>query len=960
MDSNGVNVNNELCDLLPSDSGKGFKTRVRKFLKGKNSYLLLSFSIPVVIMYLIYLAMQIHPFGDGSVLVLDLNAQYVYFYEALRDFVWGDNSLLYSFSRQLGGEFMGIYAYYIASPFSYIVALFPKTRILEALLCIFLLKTGLCGFTAGYYLSKITKPEKLNKVNVVIFSTMYALCSYAIVQQNNSMWIDALIWLPLLTYAIEQLIKYRKFKLYVISLAAVIMSNYYIGYMVCIYTAMYFFYYYVAKSVNGENNPIGEKTHFAKSLLRIIVYSILGVGISAVIVFTAYYSLTFGKTTFTDPSWAIEMKFDLMDYLTKFLPGSYDTVRRAGLPFVYSGVLTLFMLPVYFITNKITNREKIMSGVMIAVFSLSFMISVVDLVWHGFQEPNWLNYRYSFMLSFLMIVMAYKGFNEVEGVSSKVHLTTASLITLFLVVAQKYTFESYNKEKGAPLDPFQTIGFTLLCVGVYLIMLGVYKNAGNKKSMGIVLAVIVCLEMFGNGLSNVVGLGNDVIYSSYSSYNGFMEKIRPVVEAVQERDTSFYRMEKINHRRANDNMALSIKGLSNSSSTLNRETVGLLHNFGYSSAAHKSTYYGGNPVNDSLLGVRYIIADNKLPGDKIVENDNIKSAMSRYYEVFLSDENYSAYYNPYALSLAFGVSGNIADFEFKNEDDKDIYFTPYHKLNAVISAMLGSEETLEVFKEIKNVNLSTSNCDLGYADGHTKYSPEDTDSYASITYKLVAERTGDVYFYLPSVYPREVELTLNGSKYGTFFAEDTNRCMLLGYFEEGEEITLKVRLSSDVLYVKNSVECFYYLDDEIFENCMSELSKTQLVIDEKYTDDNIVGNILTNVSNQTILTTIPYDEGWVVKVDGKKVDYYKTFDALIAFDIENAGDHEIEFVYRSKAFVYGMICTSFCVVLFAVLIIFEKPIYKFLYAKLYDEVEGGSDEGNDMTEEKTIEEDLTD
>ena len=81
-------------------------------------YLGFAFLIPVILMYLLYVAMEIHPFGNGSVLVLDLNAQYVYFYEALRAWIYGDGSLLYSFGRSLGGEFMGIYAYYIASPFS--------------------------------------------------------------------------------------------------------------------------------------------------------------------------------------------------------------------------------------------------------------------------------------------------------------------------------------------------------------------------------------------------------------------------------------------------------------------------------------------------------------------------------------------------------------------------------------------------------------------------------------------------------------------------------------------------------------------------------------------------------------------------------------------------------------------------------------------------------------------------
>ena len=912
------------------------KNKALNFINGQKMHLLLCFGIPVVIMYLIYLVMEIHPFGDGSVLVLDLNAQYVYFYEALRDFVWGDNSLLYSFSRQLGGEFMGIYAYYIASPLSYIVALFPKEKILESLLCIFLIKTGLCGCTCGYYLSKITKKEKLSGVTVVIFSTMYALCSYAIVQQNNSMWIDALIWLPLLTYSIEQMIKYRKFKLYVVSLAFTIMSNFYIGYMVCIYVVLYFFYYYIAQSEYGRNNPLDEKTHFAKSLLRIIIYSIMAVGISAVIVLTAYYSLKFGKTTFSNPSWEFELNFDLMDYLTKFLPGSYDTVRRSGLPFVYCGVLALFMLPVYFISRKISNREKIMSGVMIVIFSLSFMVNVFDLVWHGFQAPNWLNYRYSFMLTFLLVAMAYKGFSSIEKVSGKVHFTTAAIITLFVVVAQKYTFQSYNKEKGAQLDPIQTIGFTLLCVAAYLIILGIYRTAKNKKSIGLVLAVVVCLEMFGNGLSNVVGLDNDVIYSKYSSYNDFIGEIRPIVDTVRDNDTSLYRMEKINHRRANDNMALGIKGLSGSSSTLNRETVTLLNNFGYASAAHKSSYYGGNPVNDSLLGVKYIVADNKAAGEKIVENDNIKSMLSRYYELYTSDDNYNVYYNPYALSFAFGVDDAIEDFEFKNEKDEVVYFTPYHKLNAIVSAMLGSKETLEIFKEIKDVEVTEANCNTGFIADHHKYTPKDSSSASYVIYDFVVQKTGDVYFYLPSLYSRQVELIINNKSYSSFYTEDTNRAMLIGNFEEGEKITVKVKLSKDVLYVKANVGCFYYLDDEVFESSMKSLAETQMVVD-KYTDDHIEGKISTSLDNQTILTTIPYDEGWRVKIDGKEVEYSKSFDALISFNIEDAGSHEIEFVYRSDAFVYGMICTTFFVALFAVLIIFEKPVYKFIYTKIYDE-----------------------
>ena len=177
--------------------------KTNKFTDFKKNYSYLSycFFIPVVLYFITYLSMGLHPFGNGSVLVLDLNGQYVYFYEALRNAVLGDTSLLYSFARQLGGEFLGIYAYYVASPFSYIICLFPQSRILEALLCIFLAKAGISGFTMGYYLHKTS--QRLNRTNIIICSVLYSMCSYAVIQQHNSMWIDALMWLPLLTLGIE-------------------------------------------------------------------------------------------------------------------------------------------------------------------------------------------------------------------------------------------------------------------------------------------------------------------------------------------------------------------------------------------------------------------------------------------------------------------------------------------------------------------------------------------------------------------------------------------------------------------------------------------------------------------------------------------------------------------------------------------------------------------------------------
>ena len=91
--------------------------------------LLCCFGVPFLAMIVIYCCMQVWPVGKNSVLVLDLNAQYIYYFEQFRDIITGNGSILYSFERVLGGEFMGIFAYYLSSPFSLIVALFPKDMI---------------------------------------------------------------------------------------------------------------------------------------------------------------------------------------------------------------------------------------------------------------------------------------------------------------------------------------------------------------------------------------------------------------------------------------------------------------------------------------------------------------------------------------------------------------------------------------------------------------------------------------------------------------------------------------------------------------------------------------------------------------------------------------------------------------------------------------------------------------
>ena len=909
---------------------------------GEYGYLLFTALIPVVLFYLMYLlGRQLHPFGDGTVLVLDLTGQYVSFYEGLHDILRGEADLLYSFSRNLGGEFLGIYDYYVASPFAMLLALFPERFMLEALLILFLLKSALCGFFMGLYLHKHSSGEP-NRLAVVVFSVLYAMSSYCVVQQHNSMWIDAVLWLPTLCLGIESLIKYGKFRLYVFTLAITIHSNFYIGYMVVIFTFLYCLYYYFAHNNNHENNPLGESNHLVKSIGRVAAWSVLAVGIAALAILSARYSLSFGKDEFSNPNWEITQKFDLFEFFYKFLPSSYDTVRPQGLPFVYCGVLTVIMVPAFFLNRKFSMREKVAAAILILVFVGSFATSSIDLIWHGFQKPNWLNYRYSFMLCFFLLVLGYRAFDQIRYTSRKALLGIVVAIGGYVIILQKFTEMLAEENEKMVIRPFATIWLSLGCLFVYFILACLMGRSSerNRETVTMVLLFTVCIEVFLSGLSDMDALNGDVSYSTYSRYNNMIDTLRPITNTVQEYDDGFYRMEKTYFRKTNDAFALKMKGLACSTSTLNRDTIDFLRSMGYASRSHWSRYLGGTPVNDSLLGIKYLITnedESYYYGDPIFTKEDYN-----YPEDFSPNGNYDVYQNPYALSFAYGVAEGWLAYDYEKYDN------PYERLNAMITVMLGETETVEVFKSaVQNGEPEVNNIKVGTADGHHSYKVEDKTEDAYLVYNYSVPANTELYFFYPNRYLREVKLHVKSNESGSYSSKgsfgggESNCIVSLGDSSTGD-LFLKVTIDNDSnnLYVIPKDSYIYYIDMEVFADAMSRLQKTPFVIDSESTDSHLFGTVTTSVDRQLMFTSIPYDEGWNIYVDGEKVELYEANNSLISFYVDGAGEHELEMRYMPNTVALGIFVSTTCALVFVAILCAYPFLRKITFFKRFIMIDG--------------------
>ncbi len=207
-------------------------------IKKSTRLILISLILPIIIMLIYFMIRRMFPFGNSSLLTVDLGQQYVDFFALYRNTLlhhW--STLFYSFAKDLGGDMYGTWAYYLFSPFNLILLLTPGKWLSLGIMLITLLKIGCSGAACAYFL---TKMHWQKGYLILAFSVAYALNGYVIANLLNIMWLDALIALPLVTLGINQIFTKQKFAFYTTWLTFILIANYYMGYMICIFACLFF------------------------------------------------------------------------------------------------------------------------------------------------------------------------------------------------------------------------------------------------------------------------------------------------------------------------------------------------------------------------------------------------------------------------------------------------------------------------------------------------------------------------------------------------------------------------------------------------------------------------------------------------------------------------------------------------------------------------------------------------
>ena len=504
----------------------------------------LSFLIPGLVMLWAFAAMGMAPWGDKTVLISDMSTQYVDFFCALKN-----GELFFSWSKSLGTAYIGVFSYYVSSPLSLLTLFVPNEAMPVGLLFLIVLKVALAGLIFSLYARRrFPIPGRL----VVFGAVCYALMSYNAVYAICVMWLDAVIWLPLILLALERILAGRGAGPFVAALTVCFLSTWYISYMVGIFCALYLCARLFALRLPREK--------LIRVLGRFFGGAACALGLTAWLWLPTFLAMFNGKFSGGSASYPGLLLSTPLDILGQLRAGKYRSIDYNAAPYIFCGTAAAVLAAAYFFQRRFPLREKLAHGAVLGLLTASMLLSPLDKAWHLFQRPNWFPFRYSFIVSFFLVYLA--------------------------VQALPVVLRGLRKRMGQPVE--QGIAVALICLTV--------------------------LELSVNTISILSALEKQYGSYSYGAYrSSYSDNAALTAAARKDAGDGFFRMGATEDRGFNSPLAFGYAGLTHYSSLYNYDVNQLTRRLGFAQSWMWCAYYGSTPVTDALLGVRYVVSRDAMP-----------------------------------------------------------------------------------------------------------------------------------------------------------------------------------------------------------------------------------------------------------------------------------------------------------------------------------------------------------
>ena len=912
---------NEVVYEILTDDLLDHKKHVLKIIK-EICYPLLSLLIPLSLCYLLFKNNDFYPFAsDGhTILMYDAAGQYIAYFRYFKMLLEQGDSFLYTLSKTLGGNFLSLYSYYLASPLNFLIIFVSDNQIPLFLLIISIVKITLASLTM-YTMFRFMK--KKASFSYLIFAISYGLSSYFFVYIFSPMWLDGAFILPLVVLGIHQLIRNENILVYPLSLSYALLSSWYIGFMICVFSVLYFFTDFL--SIRNKKFPNTIVIYNKKIILRFFVLSLLGGLLAAPVWFSAFLHFTGTKaggiSISSDQGLAMNISSIISSFLTNgYISSSYIT-QYYGYMAVFTSIPALTLAIIYFFSQKYDLRIRISRFILIAFYIVCTAFTLTNTLLHGGSTPTWFPTRYAFIIAFLICLYGEEGF---KGIDKTPLISYLVPIVIGVISWSLVTYLANSNGDTYSISIAGLISFILTILIAFLCSL-CFKYHAKHASTIFRLSSVLILGLAGysiyQGEDNVLKANiNSEEYLSQSEYLED-ERFQSDVDALRAYDNSLYRMENTFLRphsfneADNDPMFYGYNGISHFSSVEKKDVMSYLEKIGFHYNGYHEGYDGGSTVSmNSYLGIKYLIDDNK---------QNVIHFLPSLTKLNIPSNNDMSFYeNPYTLPLAFTVMPS--DYTYISEgytkDDGEIYWYDHFEYqNEIFKNMTdkvvdANGDKKDIFKKITpNINLSSS-LEATEKDGALYL----TGDKGTITYTFTIPKEAEnnnLYFMFKE---RDSDLRI------TF---DWKYIEMMSYWHAGirgftgsvnstHNIRVSIPFATDNYRLQAEI---YYEDLDVLQeyiNAIKEDTISDLKIQSSPSTYQITGKLNLINDNRYLLFTLPLEEGMSIYIDGKKMDTVKRFNIFSACDISSLtkGEHIITLNFVDYGLDIGVVLAALSLV----------------------------------------------
>ncbi|MFG2894678.1 YfhO family protein [Streptomyces sp. NPDC048248] len=338
-----------------------------------------------------------YPFDPRSRAVNDLGNQFVPFHARLWDLLHGETSgdLFFNWGSGYGVPFLADFFTYLMNPFSWLVGLFPRHL---ADFPVFLVTLFCIGLGSALMTVLLARLHPGSGILRALLAVGYGLCGWVLNDgYADPMWMWGPVALPLMGIAADWCLHRRRWVAATLLVALAWAGNFYTAAMATLAMALVL----LLRLLLAHRTSVGDRL---RSLLRAAGATLVGIALAAPAMTVTYRA---SKAAQPAPEAVFLGRPALRDQLAQLLPGGHGGAEATPVPNIAIGMLGLLLVATFPFVRTLPLRVRVGWYGLAAGVAVSFVWKPTILLWHGGALPNGSPYRASFVLSAILVMIAW-------------------------------------------------------------------------------------------------------------------------------------------------------------------------------------------------------------------------------------------------------------------------------------------------------------------------------------------------------------------------------------------------------------------------------------------------------------------------------------------------------------------------------------------------------------------------